>query len=483
MMKAMTRWILFLVFFLFLGISSEAQINNSVYFMPGVPQSNRVNPANQPNCGFYFGIPVLSPVVMEISSNSLAYKDIIYPHPYQDSLITFLHPEGDKQAFLNKLKPMNYLTADIRASLLSLGFRTEVGFFTFDMTTRTEEAIYFPADLARLLMYGVAEGETYQLDGMGVDVTAFDEVAVGWSHGILDNLQIGARAKMLFGVGDITTQRSDLSLSTSEDMWNIKSDIMVSASLPFADVIYDEDGNIEDVIIKDDISNLEPFSLPRYIFNTKNPGFAVDLGVNYRPIDQLLISASAVDIGFISWKDEVHDATYAMEYEYDGIELNPFEFDENNSLEDYLDSTFAQMGDSLGSFLQFTQGRTYSKRLNTKLYIGASYSLNPHISFGLLSRTDFLRERIAQQVTATASFSAGRIFNFTLSYTYKDSYLKNIGAGFSVKAGPVNLYVVSDNALNAVFWPQETHSANFWMGMNFIFGCKEQIDIDRPLIY
>jgi hypothetical protein len=73
--------------------------------------------------------------------------------------------------------------------------------------------------------------------------------------------------------------------------------------------------------------------------------------------------------------------------------------------------------------------------------------------------------------------------NFTLSYTYKDSYLKNIGAGLSFLAGPLNIYVISDNALNAVFWSQETYSVNLWFGINFAFGCKPRIDGDRPLIY
>ena len=481
--NGLSRWTLFHVFILYMGIYGEAQINNSVYFMPGVPQSNRVNPAYQPDCKFYIGLPLASAVVMELSSNSLAYKDIIYPHPSQDSLITFLHPAGNKEAFMNKLKPMNYVMSDIRATLVSFGFRSSIGFFTFDLTTRTDEAIYFPADLARLLMYGAAEGETYQLDGIGADLTAFDEVSFGWSHAIMNKLQVGARAKMLFGIADITTQKSNLSLSTSEELWSLQSDMLVSASLPFAEVIYDEDGMIEDVIIDEDISKLDPFVLPRYGFNFKNLGFSLDLGLNYRPIDQLLISASAVDICFISWKDEVHDASYVMEYDYDGIEINPFEFTDDYTMDDYIDSTFSQMGDSLGRFLEFTPGGTYTKRLNTKLYVGASYSVTPQISFGLLSRTDFRREHISQQITASANFTAGRFLNFTFSYTYKDSYLKNLGAGFSFQAGPVNLYLISDNILNMLFWPEETPSVNAWFGMNFMFGCKPLSDKDRPLVY
>ncbi|MEN8226663.1 MAG: DUF5723 family protein [Bacteroidota bacterium] len=468
-----------------LCIPGEAQINNSVYFMPGVPQANRVNPAHQPNCGSYIGFPMLAPMRLELSSSSLSYQDVIYPHPFQDSLITFLHSAADKEAFLNKLEPENFIVTDLRSSLISLGLQTEIGFLTFDLTSRVDGAVYYPGDLAKLLLKGSIEGETYSLDGIGTNLSAFDELSLGWSYPFLDNLQVGVRAKMLFGIGDLSTRRSELSITTSEEAWNIQSDLMVSASLPFAEVVYNEEGMIEDIVIDEEIESLRPTSLPRYIFNYRNPGFAVDLGVNYRPIDQLLLSASAVDIGFISWKDEVHDATHAMEYEYLGFELNPLELNEDYSLGDYIDSSFSQLGDSLLSFLEFTPGRAYSKRLNTKLYVGASYFVTPNINFGLLSRTDFLQGLISQQFTASANFTTGRWINLTLSYTYKNSYMKNLGAGISFNAGPLNLYLISDNTLNALFWPQEARSVNLWFGMNVVFGYKQcvKVDGDRPLVY
>ena len=484
-MNAFSRLTISLGIIVTLCLPGEAQINNSIYFMDGIPQANRVNPAYQPNCTFCIGFPMLAPVRAEISSNSLSYKDIIYPHPSQDSLITFLHPEGDKDAFLNQLKPVNHIVTDLRATIASVGFRTKVGFFSLDLSTRTDEAVSFPADLARLLMYGTVEGETYELDGIGINATAFDELSVGWSHSILHNLQVGARAKMLFGLADLTTQNSNLAITTSQEVWNIQSDMRVSASLPFAEVIYNEDGMIEDIVVDEDVESLNLLAFPRYLFNFKNPGFSADLGVNYRPLDQLLISASVIDIGFISWKDEVHDATYEMEYDYIGLEIDPIEISDDYTFGDYLDSTFSQMSDSLLSFLQFTPGRAYSKRLNTKIYLGASYDVTPNINFGLLSRTGFLRNQIDQQITASANFSTGRIFNFTLSYTYKNAYLKNFGAGFSLNVGPLNMYMVSDNALNVAFWPQESRSVNLWFGMNLVFGYKQfkRVDGDRPLLY
>jgi len=467
------------------GLHMWSQTQNSLYFMNGIPQANRVNPARNPGCGFYIGIPILSPLSTQLSSNPLAYEDVIYPHPTEDSLITFLHPLGDQEAFLNKLKPLNVLLADTRTSVLSIGFSTGAGFFSLDLSTRAEGNLYFPGDLARLVLEGADEGRVYNMDGTGVDFTGFNEIVVGWSGAIGSKWQVGIRGKALFGFGNLSISRSELEVSTSEELWNIQADMEFSASLPFAEVVYDEDGNIEDIIIEDEISSMRPAALFKQSFNAKNFGLAVDLGVDYRPTDRWLLSASVLDIGYIRWKDEVHKMSFKTDYDFTGLEVNPFDFTGDLSFSDYVDSSFSAMADSLAGGLEFTPGGAYNSHLNPKLYVGASWWATPNINFGLLSRTDFLRETIFEQLTASANFAAGRILNFTLSYTYMTTYWKNIGAGISLNAGPINLYLISDNTLNALFWAEEARAVNFWFGVNLVFGYKKcaRIDQDRPLVY
>ncbi len=483
-MRISYKIILSLVLLLGAGLQALAQNQNSLYFMNGIPQSNRINPARQMDCGFYIGIPILSPISTQISSNPLVYEDVIYPHPTEDSLITFLHPLGDQKAFLDKLKPLNVMIADTRSSLFSIGFGTEAGFFSLDLTTRAEAYLYFPGDLARLVLEGADEGGVYNMDGMGPELSGFDEIAVGWSRAIGSKWQIGVRGKALFGFGNISISRSKLEVQTSEELWSIQADMEFNASLPFAEVVYDEDGNIEDIIVDEDLSNLRPAALFKEGFNVKNFGLAMDLGVDFTPTDRWLLSASVLDLGYIRWTDEIHKGSFKSDYDFTGLEVNPFDFTGDLSLGDYVDSSFSAMADSLADGLEFTQGGAYTNYLNPKLYVGASWWATPSINFGLLSRTDFLRDVIFEQLTASANFAAGRFLNFTLSYTFMNNYWKNVGAGIALNAGPVNLYVISDNTLNAVFWPEEAQSMNLWFGMNLVFGYKKcSEDRDRPLVY
>ncbi len=62
-MKKLFKLTLSLVLLAGIHLQGEAQINNSLYFMHGVPQSNRINPAHQPNVGFYIGFPAVAPRV------------------------------------------------------------------------------------------------------------------------------------------------------------------------------------------------------------------------------------------------------------------------------------------------------------------------------------------------------------------------------------------------------------------------------------
>jgi len=471
------------------GIALKAQMNNTLYFMQGVPQANRVNPAYQPNEGVYVGLPFLAPLRVEINSSSLTYGDLIYEHPGGvDSLITPFHPAGDVEAFLSRLQPLNVAVTDFGSSLISFGFRTEVGYFSADVTSRWDGNIYYPGDVFRLMVEGTQAGQSYQMDGTAAQLAAFDEVGVGWSYELLDELRIGARAKLLFGIGNLSTSQSNLQLRVADNRdWVLASDMHFDASLPFTELSYDEDGRIEDIALKGNLENPKVRDVTSYLFNTQNFGLGLDVGAEYRPLDELQISVSLVDLGYITWKDEVHHMRYstvrageAGEYTFRGLELNPLEIDDDYTFEDWVDSSVNVLADSLSSFLSFQEGGPYTRMLNAKLYAGVSYQLTPGINFGLLSRTDFLSEKVSQQVTASANFTTGRILNFSLSYSYINSYFKNIGFGLSAHLGPVNLYVISDNGLNALFWPGEAPAANLWFGLNLMFGYKDKVDL--PLV-
>ncbi|MEZ5069414.1 MAG: DUF5723 family protein [Bacteroidales bacterium] len=471
-------------FLLLLAFPARSQMNNTLYFMYGVPQSTLVNPAKQPQCNLVLGMPVLSPARFDVSPG-LSYGDVILPHPTEDSLMTFLHPLADQDAFLEKLDPLNVFQTEVSVSLASLGFRTPIGYFTLGVNTRIESQVYYPRDLFRIPIEGLAEGDVMDLSGLGVDLVAFDEATFGWSLPLGDKFQFGFRAKALFGVASFATKQSELELSGGLDAVSLQADMQFQASLPFGELGYDADGLVESFVLDEGLNPFDPRVLPRYLFNFNNLGAALDLGMTYRPVEKLELSLSVLDIGGITWRDEIQELSYHMDYRFEGAELNPFRMNEGGFGE-YTDSVFSIFGDTLITGLESGPGVSYGQSLHPKLYAGVGFYLTPKINFGLLSRTDFLRGTVKQQFTASANVTTGRFLNLTMSYSVIDNTYKNMGAGLSLHLGTFNVYAVTNNGLSAVFWPAETRSVNLWLGFNLVFGCqgmKKAEKLDLPLIY
>jgi hypothetical protein len=482
-MKTFKRFSISSVFLLVsMFVTLNAQIPNTMFFMPGVPQSNRINPAIQPGCGFYLGFPALAPVRLQVNSSSLAFSDVIYYNSEIDSLITPMHRLGDKDAFLDELDDVNFLLSSFGTSLGSFGFRAGKSFFSIDLTARMDGNIYYPKGMFELLFNGAPDGSEISLGGIGADINVFNEFSLGWSRKdfLLPNLDIGIRGKALFGLANLSTMNSSFDLSTSLDAWNVNSRMQINAAAPsfvtFNDDFESEDGPV--AFDGDFFNTAPPVEIVKSLISPDRFGLALDAGINYRIFPQLQLSASVLDIGGINWKNTV-EGSFNFEYDYSmGIEVNPITG---------VDTAFiSELTDSLMNSLQFSTGDPYFSRLNPKLFVGISYYPIEKIGFGLLSRTDFLNESISQQFTGTVNMTTGKFINLSMSYSYISNTFNNIGAGLSFNVGIFNMYLISDNIISGALMPLTTRSVNLWFGMNLTFGWKraERLakQIDRPMI-
>jgi hypothetical protein len=463
------------------AIPGNTQIPNTMYFMPGVPQSNRINPSIQPGCGFYLGFPGLAPLRFQVSSSSLGWSDLFYAHPDPsiDSLITPFHPMGDKQGFLDQLNDVNYMLAGMGTSLASVGFRAGKNFISLDLTTRVDGNVYYPKGAFDLLFNGAPDGSVITLSGLGADMNVFNEASLGWSRKdfILPGLDIGVRGKALFGLANLDTRSSEFNITTSMEVWNVQSDMQFNVAGPsFVNFTEGFEDGPPVEIDSTFFNQLDYRRIRSTVFDWGQFGLALDAGVSYRPFRQLLISASVMDIGGINWSNAAA-GSFDFEYDFEGIEVNPFTG---------MDTTMiSELTDSLMNAVTFVTGQPYFARLNTKIFVGVSYYPVERIGFGLLSRTDFLGEQPSQQFTGSVNMTTGKFINLSLTGSYMSNSFNNIGAGVSFNVGPFNMYLISDNIISGALKPLDTRSFSFWFGMNLAFNWNmfsRSGSIDRPLI-
>ena len=467
----------FIVLFFIKGYV-EGQQSNILYFMNGVPQSYLVNPATQPNCELYIGVPAISPAQVFFENSSFSISDVMWYE--RDTTRLFINTTESQRDFLRNIGNSNYISADLNTSIISFGFKTGNIYITYDLTERLSFRFSYPGDLIRFALEGNEDGDEFNLSSMGIEAIGFLEFAAGVSHKINDQLILGYRGKILFGHGNISTRHMDLNLITYRENWTFRSRFDLNATLPFIDIPVDENGDFQ----LDDIDKQEDLTTRDYVrMATGNKGFAVDVGLHYMPMDKLTLSASLLDVGFIRWKYNTYNISQDAEYIYEGMEVD---FGETDSIFDnFLDSVE-------NTFIFSNSEKPYTSFLGAKLYLGGKYQIIDEISAGLLSRTEIFKGRIREQLTLSANFYPIKLVSASLSYSIMNKTFNNFGFGLSLKPGPFNIYLITDNIpltfateqSSGIPIPHKARSLNLRFGINFVFGCdkEKRITKDQPLI-
>ncbi len=454
-----------------------AQENNSLYFMDGIPQSNQLNPATQPRFGLYIGMPLLSSIEVNAGNSSLGISDLL-------SGVSF-NPNGNDTLYLNKLlsrfNKNNYFSAGLSIDLLSFGFRINNSYVSFSAGDRVNFLGNIPYGVFDLLTSGnLGTDNSFNLTGMGMNLTWYREYAVGYSIEVDDHLTFGFRGKLLYGIANLSVQNSNSRITTygPDSLWQAQANIQINSSAP---ALFDSMKH----------NKISPHQLISMLTNTQNPGAAIDMGVIYKFTNYFSVSASVVDLGFIQWHSGIHNYEVNGSYNFRGSKIDTVSSNLNlfNNLADTLKSAFA--------YKQNTY--SYNTALYGKIYLGAYLQPAKWIGLGALSRTEIRNGVADQQYTLSLNLKPGKEFNFTLGYTIASNTYDNLGLGFYFLTGPLQWYFMSERIplnwysarfiTNGPYYPvpYDEKNFNFHMGLNFVFGADRSTRImklkrDKPLV-
>ena len=448
-----------LLFFIFFSscIGGFAQQDFTIYNMQETPQSNYNNPSNQFNGSFYVGLPVISSTYISLSNSDFAYSDAI--KKVGDSL------NVDFQNVLDMVNNDNYLSFNTRVDLLSFGITiSPTTQFTFNMTENLNFRMNYTKDFIELIYKGNAgfDDNTANFEGIGISLNHYREYAFGISHQLNEQLRIGGKLKYLYGMENIYSERTDISLVTDPQTFELT--FLADISIKTSGI-----NNIDD--------NNEGES--DYFFNRKNRGFAVDLGANYQLNDKLSLIASILDLGGIKWMNNtVSYSNNGEEFVYNGIELNAFAEENEQSATDDGETSFDRVLDSLEQSLAIdTTYDSYTAPITSRFYIGANYKLNEQSMVGGVIQSEVFQRKIIPSITLSYNRKVAEFFSVAGSYTIINGSYTNLGLGFNLNPGPVQLYAVTDNIFG-LFWPQHNRHIQLRFGLNFIFGSTKTKELN-----
>lgn len=431
-----------------------AQQDLTLYFMNNMMQSSEVNVLASPDSNqlFSLGLPGISSTYLSLVHDGFVYKDLVKRRS-DDSLYL------DIENAFSKMKDVNTVAVSVQTDLLSMRLKAGKNLFSFNITDKINVGLDYPRSLFELAFYGNGNyvGETVNITGLGINAMYYREVAVGWSRAFGD-VTVGVRPKVLFGLTNIWTETSNVSLYTDPNNYDLtlsSAFLIHTAGIPMG----------------------SDFDLVNYMFSTKNMGAAIDLGASYHITDKAWVSTSVNDIGAIQWKSAVTD--YKQEgasFTYSGVDLNELmSGDSSTFLTDLLDSvgrTFVSETDS--------NAPNYTTVLPMKINLSASYNITPKNTVSILVKGETASTGFKPSFTLGYVKQFGRVWNVGLSYSIKNNTYNNLGLASSLKLGNFQFNLISDNVL-AYVMPGSAKGLDVRMGMNFVVYQKKHVKVpDKP---
>lgn len=438
------------------GCSAAAQTINSAYFTEDYKFRHMLNPAfgNEQN---YVSIPALGNISVNTHGN-FGYRDVIMSNPMYPSLsdkkmTTFLNPYISAEDALSGFSTgNNRITGDVSLTILSAGFKAFGGYNTIEINSRTTTGVSLPYELFEFAKN--TGNHSYNIGDINAHAQSFAEIAFGHSRQINDKLRLGAKLKVLVGLGRADVKMRNMKADlTAEDKWTITGEATADVSMKgFSYVSEEKEYNIEGSGTYERVNNVDLDGVGVGGF-----GMAIDLGGVYEINEDWTVSASVLDLGFISWTNDMLAENRSKSFVFNGFHDVSVTSDRGEEIDTKVD----RYGDQLADFANLTDmgdkgGR--STGIGATINVGAEYTLPVYrkVSFGALCTS---------RINGAYSWTEGR-----LSANYAPLNWLDGGVSFAV-----NSFTTS------MGWVLNLHPKgyNFFIGMDHILGktSKEMIPL------
>lgn len=455
----------------------QAQNKPLLFGFKEIPQNLMVNPGAKTIIDSHIGVPLLSGISAEANFKGFNLYDV-----FANDGVNF-NIKLDK--ILSTLNSKDHVSFNQQIDILNIGYqRNDKDYISFGLYEELDVIGYYPQDLAFLLKYGNTENGTILLNKpRKISQIAFKGEVISVAHlginrKISDDLIVGARAKLYSGAYNINSTGNRGTLTTVKGIENIYQHQFRDVNFSF---------RTSGLSQKD--STITPKDVAKKLFLSGNLGLGIDLGFTYKYRDNITISGSLLDVGFIAYSNEVKSLKLKGNYDMNGVEL----FDEEEPSQIGFWQNFL---DEFNSSLNKKETkRAYVTLRPIKLYGAVTYNFGEVIKKRKIKhrrgsndcsceatelfKTENINEvggqlyavyRTQQPQVALTGFYYRRISNFLrakVTYTVDSYSYTNIGLGASAHLGKLNFYAMADNLLGfRDFAKSQTQSMQF--GLNWI---------------
>lgn len=475
----------------------SAQQVNTLYFLENAPMRHTINPAFQPVSNFYLTLPVVGYTSLWVGTNGWNMSDFIFKDK-QGNTITPLHPNAPANWLEHQPKKFAF-DMDLHTNILGFGFRIkENSYLHINVSERISAGVNFSSSIFGI--NHISDGVVLDSVALGVNALAYTEFALGFSHNITRKWTVGGKIKVLVGQADAAVNFDNLAFTTSLDSLRMTGNgtMRMAAPLNWSTFPTTQE-ELADYDVAELFSNYngDIMHQVKEAIKPAGMGVAFDLGVTYKPINNLQITAAVTDLGFIRW-NHYAKATADVDATFKGIDLDYSEYGSINHFDD--DKLVDDVTNELEGYLDeikvndIEKGFPYINMLTANLNVGidANFWKN-RVGVGVYSHTRFFNSYITEEVTFGAALRPVNWFNLAASYSFLNGHWSNIGAALSIAPYDGLMLTVATDYIptsyakasaEKISLPYKTSGVNVMFGLAIVAGTnKKDKDKDKDGVW
>ena len=459
---------LVLLFIFAVTISCFSQNKQILYNFTSVPQSMLINPGSDVKYNWFIGIPLFSGFSTNVGSSGFSAFDLFANNGIDFNAklrnVVFSTSRNDKVSINQQL--------EIFSGGFKLGDWQKGSYFSFGMYQELDLFSYVPKDYAILALDGNKDhlGKIFNFGDLNAKGELLSVFHLGYHKNVSEKLILGARGKIYSSIFNLSSTKN------SGYFYTIPSTTSIYEQVISANVLVNTSGFTN---YTDNYSDNVKSDILKKTFFGGNLGLGFDLGLTYYPKENIQLTASIVDIGFIKHTSEVRNYSYKGYFKYEGITPDFILGNSNDLIDEFneaipLDTlslkytTWRPVKFNSSIQYSFGDGRNtdcncLGNEMKFKNSVGAQLFVMTAPRTPLMALTTYYRRKFFDSLEMKATYTI-------------DSYSsKNIGLGLSTTIGKVNFYVLADNLLEYRDI-SKANSLSFQLGFNIIFPDKKTPD-------
>jgi hypothetical protein len=285
----------------------------------------------------------------------------------------------------------------------------------------------------------------------------YREYSLGYSYkSPMNRFSAGIRAKLYFGKAALFSSLHGSINNESDDyILNITGEVNTSFPKPT------NPANGE----TPDITKLSGSKFADYMLNTGNPGYGVDLGINYRFSPNLSLSMSIIDLGKINWNNNLssrHFEPYTLPTIPDSTYIAPAP----GSVEITKKDGYKYSKDLPTYLIEDPNPSSFSKSLPITLYAGLKYRVKPNLTIGFTDRYVLVENLSYNSFSLTANIDVNPTLSISTGYSIIGNSYFNLPVALVFKKDFGQFYFGTDNIATFIL-PSISDYASFSFGTCF----------------